>query len=554
MSNSLNSLRTDPIDQGRAGKAGNVVEGIKSMRNWNRSSAACRVKAAILAGLFVLPFGPALAQGAGAQIEEPRIPEDIDVFNLDLQKTKDLSRSSNFKIVGHSYLKGPWLTDKGKAAGTGVGLNSVYVHDGIAYVSGYSDPPAFFGNLIVDVRNPEDMKVLSYIPCEPGARCTYQRVNTKRDILVTGASPGMPNAVDANPIQPSGGRENARAGFGFTDVTNPKRPKSLGFFLTTMGGSTHDFAIDDNYVYGCASMPESNKPGVAHQEVVIIDYRDPKNPKLAGRLHLPGQHVGEEHGALDRLNPDGTPQKVWCQQITIHKNRLYVGWRDAGIVVVDVDDPSNPKLVGQLDYVPPFNGGAMGAAHSVEPVVVDPDEHPDLVVLADESFDCPPGIGRIVDVSDLKNPEVVAGLRNANLQIISSYRIPHVSDVYDFDKGKFECLRSPGDEGLDAEHQGGQQSIHYPWFDHRSPSLFYQTWYDQGLRAWDISNPFLPREVGYYLPPKYASFGYVDRQTREVFQDPDTDLIYVTDGNGGGLTVLEWTGPIPKHPPIPGAR
>ena len=239
-----------------------------------------------------------------------------------------------------------------------------------------------------------------------------------------------------------------------------------------MGGATHDFAIDDNFVYACASMPESKKPGVAHQEVVIIDYRDPKNPKLAGRLHLPGQHVGEEPGVRDRLNPDGSPQKVWCQQITIHKTRVYVGWRDAGLGVVDVTDPSKPRLVGQLDYVPPFNGGAMGAAHSAEPVVVDPNEHPDLVVLTDESFDCPPGIGRIVDVSDLKSPDVEKGVRDANLQIISSYRIPHVSDVFNFDKGKFECLRSPGDAGLDPEHQGGQQSVHYPWFDHRSPSLF----------------------------------------------------------------------------------
>ena len=71
---------------------------------------------------------------------------------------------------------------------------------------------------------------------------------------------------------------------------------------------------------------------------------------------------------------------------------------------------------------------------------------------------------------------------------------------------------------------------------------------------WDISNPFLPREVGYYLSPKYASFGRVARHTREVFQDPDTGLIYVTDGNGGGLTVLRWTGPIPEKPFIPGVR
>ena len=544
-----------------------------AIRTWIRRRADVRILATIFVGMSALssctamgqnaPLSaeePAVAQastlgpGAGAKIEEPQIPEDVDVFDLSLDQTRKFSRSSNFRVVGHSYLKGPWLTAKGKAQGTGVGLNSVFVHDGIAYVSGYSDPPAFFGNLIVDVRDPADMKVLSYIPCEAGGRCTYQRVNTNRHVLVTGASPGMPNAVDANPIQPPGGKANARAGFSFTDVSDPRNPKSLGFFLTDMGGATHDFAIDENYVYACASMPESNKPGVANQEVVIIDYRDPSNPKLAGRMHLPGQHVGEEPGVMDRLNPDGTPQRVWCQQITIHKNRLYVGWRDAGVVIVDVNDPSKPKLVGQLDYVPPFNGGAMGAAHSVEPVVVDPDEHPDLVLLADESFDCPPGVGRIVDVSDLKNPEVVKGLRNANLQIISSYRIPHVSDVYNFEKKKFECLRSPGDADLDPEHQGGQQSIHYPFFDHRSPSLFYQTWYDQGLRAWDISNPFLPREVGYYLPPKYASFGYVDRQTREVFQDPETNLIFVTDGNGGGLTVLEWTGPIPQHPPIPGAR
>src|SRR5262249_38238355 len=40
-----------------------------------------------------------------------------------------------------------------------------------------------------------------------------------------------------------------------------------------------------------------------------------------------------------------------------------------------------------------------------------------------------------------------------------------------------------------------------PRFDHRvkAGNLFYQAWYNQGLRAIDISNPFRPREVGYYL-------------------------------------------------------
>jgi hypothetical protein len=98
-------------------------------------------------------------------------------------------------------------------------------------------------------------------------------------------------------------------------------------------------------------------------------------------------------------------------------------------------------------------------------------------------------------------------------------------------------------------------SVHTPWVDQRSPSLVYVTWYDEGLRVLDISNPFAPTFVGYYISPLYNGRpGATDRQTREVFQDPDTNLLYMTDGNGGGLTVLRYTGPIPAHPPIPGAR
>src|SRR5262249_35056802 len=133
-------------------------------------------------------------------------------------------------------------------------------------------------------------------------------------------------------------------------------------------------------------------------------------------------------------------------------------------------------------------------------------------------------------ISDLSNP-----------QIISNYRIPEIDDNFDFTTGTFVCPPR-------------QQSIHQPWIDYRSPNLFYQAWYDQGVRVWDISNPSLPRETGYYISPNYQPPGGVGRQTRETYQDPDTGLIYMSDGNGGGLTVLRWMGRIPENPPIPGAR
>jgi hypothetical protein len=59
-----------------------------------------------------------------------------------------------------------------------------------------------------------------------------------------------------------------------------------------------------------------------------------------------------------------------------------------------------------------------------------------------------------------------------------------------------------------------------------------------------------------YISPDFSINvpGQKGRHTREPYPDWDSDLIYVTDGNGGGLTVLRYTGPLPTKPPIPAVR
>ena len=118
----------------------------------------------------------------------------------------------------------------------------------------------------------------------------------------------------------------------FHDISDPRLPRFLGFALTRENGATHGFEIDDRFVYTCANTAES-KVGVTggNQELVIIDYSDPTHPRVASALHIPGQHVGETFEPQDQLNPNGTPQKVWCHEITLHRKRLYIAWRDAGL-------------------------------------------------------------------------------------------------------------------------------------------------------------------------------------------------------------------------------
>ena len=246
---------------------------------------------------------------------------------------------------------------------------------------------------------------------------------------------------------------------------------------------------------------------------------------------------------------DGKQQIIQCHEIVYYNDRIYAAWRDAGMVILDIKDRTKPQLIANYDYVPPFHGGNLGAAHTSFPVVTRPGEHPDLVVHTDEIFDCPPGFGRILDVSDLKNPDVVRGDRPPNIQLLSTFRIDYVSDVFDPVKKTFQC-----------EPNVRPSTTHLPWPDKRSPSLWYVNWYDEGVRVMDISNPFAPVFTGYYLSPRFGSPAGPgsparrDRHTREIFQDPDTHLLYLTDGNGGGLIVLRYTGEIPKGLPVPGAR
>jgi hypothetical protein len=471
----------------------------------------------------------ATASFAQQAVREIPNPDKQDMFQLnDLASYRKFSQVQNFEIVGHSYFRGPWLVP----GASGAGVNTLRICGNIAYLAGYN--PTLFGVLVVDISNPADMQVLSFIPANAGTRSAYLRADCGHKILATAHS-----VYAENPNKPPGG-QRGKGGVTLHDVSDPRNPKLLSEF-NNAGGSTHGMEMDDKYVYLCGTMDRS-KP--RHDEVIIIDYTTPTAAKVAATWHVTGQHQGETFSPMNQKNPNGqTDQYITCHEIIKEGDRLYIAYRDAGVIILDVTDPTKPTEIGTFDFVPPYNGdpgvplGCCPGGHTAAPVppptpVPPPPGRPlpSLLLLTDEHFSCPPGFGQVLDISNPKN-----------MMVLSTYQVEGITDQYDHATGKFTCKQ-------------GQQSAHLPFFDPRGHgALFYQAWYDQGLRAVDISNPFKPKEVGYFISPDFSIPQQVGRHIREAYVDPATNLIYVTDGNGGGVTVVRYTGSIPTRPPIPGA-
>ena len=249
-------------------------------------------------GLAMVPATPARAQVVAPKVENVPIPPGVDRFGLSLEDFKKYSSTKNFELLGQAYFKiperTPWAKAQGRAGGeVGSGFNTVRVYDGIAYLGGYNSPPTLFGILIADVRDPKNIKPLSFIPCNPGTRCNYLRVNQKKKILIFGhdADPrGNPNKVPAG--------EATRSGTSIYDVSDPSNPKELAFVPAAPNGKVHGLDADDRYVYACSQFStELNREGLQ-----IIDYSNP----AAGQDR---RHLARHRPAQGRAIRTAQPQR-----------------------------------------------------------------------------------------------------------------------------------------------------------------------------------------------------------------------------------------------------
>lgn len=405
----------------------------------------------------------------------------------------------NMRIIGHS--------DQG---GRPDGVQ-VMVHRGFAYV-GHMFSKGFS---VIDVSDAKNPRAVNYIAAPANTWNIHLQVHG--DLLLVIHAKDMFAAAEfaderayyKGALGKTVGTAEAKrardwsAGLAVYDISKPEVPRRIGFMGVEGGGIHRIWYTGGRWAYVSVLLD-----GFTDYIFMTVDMTDPAHPREAGRWWIPGMNL-----AAGETPSWAAARRYGLHHAIIHGDRAYAAWRDAGMVVLDIADRWKPKLIVHRNWSPPFGGGT----HNCLPLA-----DRDLLVVLDEA---------VLDHQEdgLKLTWVFDNRVVTNPVSISTFPTPAEAD-YKAKGGHF-----------------GPHNVH----ENRpgtfvSSTLIFATYQNAGIRAFDISNPFIPKEVGALVPPEPARLADTRPNRARVIQSADVlvdanGLIYATDYNAG-LYILEFNG------------
>jgi len=301
------------------------------------------------------------------------------------------------------------------------------------------------------------------------------------------------------------------AGFEIFDCADPAKPKSVSFFDCSgpkSRGVHHLWWVDGEYVHVAAGAEDFLARNPKDDQCYrIIDVKDVSRPHEVGRWWLPGTREGDAEPAVPRNPAFDTGYRAHNTNVYPQRpDRAYVGYIDGGACVLDISDKAHPKLLGRWDYQPPFPG----FCHTVLPLF-----SKNLLVVSDECT-------RPKGEDWPKLVWIVDARREDKLTPIATCPMPPVKEYAKKGNGRF------GAHNLHENRPGG-------WI---SEDYVFGTFFNGGLRAFDVRDPFHPREAAYFVPDAPKTSPAKSIQINDVYID-ETRIVYAVDRIVGGLYILE---------------
>jgi hypothetical protein len=383
----------------------------------------------------------------------------------------------------------------------------VMVEKGHAYVGQmFSD-----GIAVIDVADPRAPKAVNFVASPANTRASHIQVHGGLLVAVNAANVWALQQYEkqqdyfGKSLADSFDRRDRgfAAGMRVYDLANPAAPREIGFMPVEGIGLHRIWWVGGRYAYASAHFD-----GFIDHILVVIDMADPTKPEIVGRWWFPGMHrAGGEV-------PTWKDGQRWALHHMITAGDLgYAAWRDGGFTIMDLSDPTAPKLRAHRNWAPPYAGGT----HTPLPL-----PGRGLAVVADEATAnrCAKGLAYtwVLDVREPDNPVTIATMPTPT------------GEDFCAKGGKF------GPHNLHENRPGSFQS----------EELIFATYHNAGVRVFDIANAHEPKEVAHFIPPTPDRIVDIRPGAELVTQSTDVFVardgtIYVTDTNGG-LSILAFEG------------
>jgi hypothetical protein len=365
------------------------------------------------------------------------------------------------------------------------------------------------GLTILDASDPRRLKPAGFFTGGDFTRTHHLQTSDDLLLLANGANivamqsyDNLRSYFENNLADSITNRKKFRSGLSIHDISRPPAMKEVAFLEMPGLGINRLWWAGGRYAWVAAHFD-----GFTDHILCVVDLNTISRPEIVARWWLPGMHrAGGESSTV----PQG--RRVALHHLITSGTFGYGAWRDGGLTVHDVTDPTRPMLLSHVNWSPPFPGGT----HTALPM-----PGRGLAIVADEANAemCAKGTFYtwVVDVRAPANPVPIATLPT-----------PRDRDF---------CAR--GTFGPHNLHENRPGSF-------RSEETIFATYNNAGVRVFDIRDAFAPKELASWVPPTPARL--IDprpnvalaAKTADVFVTTD-GLMYVSDWNAG-LHVLQYEG------------
>src|SRR5258708_4285702 len=418
------------------------------------------------------------------------------------------------------------------------------------------------GTMIIDITDPKNPVQKFHIPGSAGGTYTMVRPCLGSD---------LPLGTHGHVYLLRGVQGGSLSGYEVWDVTNVEAPV-LASALRGLRSTHKDWWECKT---GIAYMPGSKSTGQLwrqSQSMVIVDWSNPNAPPRYLRTHgLPaGQPSGTGpvptplHGAISAHDHPNAAGKL-VSGVDVIGNRVYAAWGvgSNGVVQIldltkrlpppygtfagDPDDPTNAQLtsaqVGYLNMSPDQGGHTTMPVFGVAPKSLQcsstacPGATPhlrDLIIDTSEAGNCDSQHwGFVIDVSTENSIGVMQDIWQGPQVLSTLWVDPQRGEKYP--RGNY-CLR-----GQRFGTHSTEENFRNPYYGR----LVFTSYFNAGVRAWDITDPQGANEAAFYVPVgpvNHCGKGtYCSDMTNNVEVD-NRGYIIIVDRIGSGMDILQLHG------------